>query len=793
MGVRGPSREWKSPTVTFCNANVVFDLTNLHQRPNTFTNISDRSLGRELQLAQPNHFAPQLLPTLMVPSRTSKGRKSRVLLDTGSTSSFITAQALKEVRHETLDSKVTLSINMLHGTNVQQSRKIKCHLKTSFGYIAFDCFVVPFIMRVDYDNTHVDNDLRLKLNAFELNESIPRKGGKVDILLGVMDMWTIVQGIDQKIGESLVILKTVFGLVPCGMLQEQQEELDIFVTTVEQLNKNIERMWQIDELPRDDTNKKLSVDEIMAVESMSKNLRYNPLSGRFIMRLLLRGEPKLVSNIASAMARLEGLMRRLNKDPGLKDAYLTAMNNFIEQKTVEEVTLETIEEMGNLERTDLYFLPHRAVYDPSRVSTNCRIVFDASAKTPSGFSLNDSLLPGPPLQQAIVTVELRFRTRRIALIGDISKMFLQIEVDPIDRKYLRFLWRDPDDPKATTKVYQFRTLIFGTADSPFQAISCLKQLVQDQSLEAGLTTFEKRACATILKDTYVDDVTTGGESVEEAFCMYVEISKLLGRGHFRIHKWASNSPELLKKIPKEARAPTTTEEEESSLFLSEDTSSLGIRWDPSQDLFIFRHYCDMAVHNDDTKTAVASLLARPFDPLVFISPFILLARKISKKTFEEKINWKSMLPQDLCVEWHRWLEMLPDLKDATFPRHVKFNESTEIHVFGDASANMGHGVAAYARTFKKNSNCYDSNLLFAKSKINPTKDMSVPRLELVAALLCAKIADMLREELDFPKDRIFCYSDSETTLWWLTKKPNSLLPFVANRVQKIQEFGYVFQ
>ena len=88
-------------------------------------------------------------------------------------------------------------------------------------------------------------------------------------------------------------LKTAFGLVPCGILREQQEELDIFVTAVEQLNKNIERMWQIDDLPRDHTNEKLSVDEIMAVESMLKNLRYNPISGRFTTRLLWRGETKV--------------------------------------------------------------------------------------------------------------------------------------------------------------------------------------------------------------------------------------------------------------------------------------------------------------------------------------------------------------------------------------------------------------------------------------------------------------------------------------------------------------------
>ena len=231
-------------------------------------------------------------------------------------------------------------------------------------------------------------------------------------------------------------MKMKFGLVPCRMLRGQQEDIDIFVTAVEQLNKNIKRMWTIEELPRDHTDEKLSVDEIMAVESMSKNLRYNPVSGHFTTRLLWRGEPKLVNNIASAKARLEGLMRRLHKDPELKAAYLKSMNNYADQDTIEEVTTETIEEMGNLGWTDLYFLPHRAVYDPSRVSTKCRIVFDASAKTPSGFSLNDSLLPGPPLQQAIVAVELRFRTNKIALIGDISKMFLQIEVDSIDRQYL---------------------------------------------------------------------------------------------------------------------------------------------------------------------------------------------------------------------------------------------------------------------------------------------------------------------------------------------------------------------
>ena len=73
----------------------------------------------------------------------------------------------------------------------------------------------------------------------------------------------------------------------------------------------------------------------------------------------------------------------------------------------------------------------------------------------------------------------------------------------------------------------------------------------------------------------------------------------------------------------------------------------GIRWDPGTDLFIFKWYSTIGKFNDDTKTEVASLLARPFDPLGLISPFILLARKILKQTFEESLGWKDKLTGEM--------------------------------------------------------------------------------------------------------------------------------------------------
>ena len=313
-------------------------------------------------------------------------------------------------------------------------------------------------------------------------------------------------------------------------------------------------------------------------------------------------------------------------------------------------------------------------------------------------------------------------------------MFLQVQVHPDDRPFLRFLWHDPDDVHAVTQVYQFRTLIFRAADSPFQAISCFQRLVADRRQRGNLSSLEERVCETILWDTYIDDITAGGDSVDDAFAMYKGLNELLGTAHFNIHKWATNSPELLKRILEEERAPAT-ENEDDDLLESEETSSLGIRWDPRTDLFIFKRYSTIGIFNDDTKTAVASLLARPFDPLGLISPFILLAWKIFKQTFEENLGWKDKLTGEMLESWQWWLSYLPDLEKVTFPHHVPFTPDTEFHVFGDAAANMGHGVAAYARTPVGNNGKFETLLLFAKSCINPKQFIMVPRLKLFTSLL----------------------------------------------------------
>ena len=138
---------------------------------------------------------------------------------------------------------------------------------------------------------------------------------------------------------------------------------------------------------------------------------------------------------------------------------------------------------------------------------------------------------------------------------------------------------------------------------------------------------------------------------------------------------------------------------------------------------MFHRYADMKQFNHDNKTSVASLLARPFDPLGLISPIILLACKVLKSTFEEKLAWRDKLQGLLLKQWTEWVNMLPELHNVMYPRHIPFCDNSEIHVFGNAAKNMGYGVCAYVRTFLSNTNRYESHLLYAKSRINPMKDV----------------------------------------------------------------------
>ena len=144
--------------------------------------------------------------------------------------------------------------------------------------------------------------------------------------------------------------------------------------------------------------------------------------------------------------------------------------------------------VADLQKPDYesFYLPMHVVLKESSTTTKVRAVFDASAKSSSGFSLNDTLLVGPTVHSSLVDVLLRFRHHRYALTTDVSKMYRAIKLTQSDRDYHRFVWRR--NHTESLMDYRMTRLTFGVSASSFEANMAVKQNAMDFALQYPLAT-----------------------------------------------------------------------------------------------------------------------------------------------------------------------------------------------------------------------------------------------------------------------------------------------------------------
>ena len=175
-----------------------------------------------------------------------------------------------------------------------------------------------------------------------------------------------------------------------------------------------------------------------------------------------------------------------------------------------------------------------AVVRNESLSTKLRAVFDASAMAkPSCPSLNDCIHAGPPLSPVIFDILLRFRRRKIGLVADIEKAFLNIAINKEQRNLARFLWIDDvNSTDPTLVVYRFCCVIFGMNCSPFLLNATLKNHVTQHYRNDPIL------AERVLQDLYFDDWTTGGKSEVEALELSRKARACFAAGSFNLRKWA---------------------------------------------------------------------------------------------------------------------------------------------------------------------------------------------------------------------------------------------------------------
>ncbi|XP_058789847.1 uncharacterized protein LOC131663444 [Phymastichus coffea] len=484
--------------------------------------------------------------------------------------------------------------------------------------------------------------------------------------------------------------------------------------------------------------------------------------------------PQLNSR-ATALKRLYSFEKKLDRNPEFAALYYREMNRLFENGYAVKVS-------GNVKRPREWFVPHFGVQNTNKPE-KVRLVFDAACPT-KGISLNCLLETDPDLLESLVAVLLRFRQFPIAVKADISDMYLRISVVERDRGAQRFLWRGVDRNREPD-VYENTSLVFGSKSSPCSAIYI-------KNKNAEIFAKEKPEPAHhIVKSSYMDDFLASGTSVEQMQRLVNDVIRINSNANFNMHGWASNDDRVVDQVCEEKKLERVTE----AILCDIEDRILGLFWDRIKDVLRFNVGAGkirpelLQGDKKPTKRELFSIVMSVYDPLGILAQFIVQAKFIVQDLWISGVKWDSQIRDEEFKDWVVWLNNLIAMKRVEVPRCYlagMFDYSrTQLHVFCDASSRAS-AVVAYLRT-ETNKGTHLA-IIMSKTQVATTKKrMTIPRLELQAALLGAKLAVTIQKELDIKiEERVF-WSDSTTVLHWIRAGPHGKQIFVANRLEQISE------
>lgn len=301
-----------------------------------------------------------------------------------------------------------------------------------------------------------------------------------------------------------------------------------------------------------------------------------------------------------------------------------------------------------------------------------RVVFDASCKTTTGISLNDALMVGPVVQQDLISILIRFRFFSYVFSADIIKMYRQVMVDPSQTHLQRILWRN--DPADKVDVYELLTITYGTSSASYLATRCLNYHADQYASEYPVGARE------VKRGFYVDDFLSGADTLREATIIRDEIIELLELGSFKLSKWASNCPDLLKNIKDRDNELVTIHDDAESCVL-------GIHWNQDKDVFHFSYHAD-SNKGAISKRVILSEVSKLFDPLGLLGPIIVIAKLILQNLWKSGIHWDESVPQEIHTSWLKLKSQMPSIDQLRISRCTKFSsnlQSVQLHGFCDAS------------------------------------------------------------------------------------------------------------
>ncbi|XP_064637074.1 uncharacterized protein LOC135493581 [Lineus longissimus] len=409
------------------------------------------------------HRQPVALRTVPVILK-SKGQRLKVnaLLDDASTSSYINSGVAEELGFRGQISEAR--VNVLNG-----STKTFMTMPVEIGLESLDrkvdiVFNARTVDNITGDLRHEDWNVHSSQYTHLKNIVFPKAGRRctVDVLIGAdyPELHLAYQEIIGKPGEP-VARKTGLGWTCIGPIPNANGSSDstnfahsYFSHTTSfsemispDIDNTLRRFWEVESVVH--SKQVMSPEESQVFTKTKESLKV--VEDRYQIDVPWKGDqaPSMPGSREMAEKRLVSTERKLLKDKEIAQSYQNVITQYLEKGYVKKIP----DGEDRTAEENTWYLPHFAVVRPDKATTKTRIVFDASAKS-NGTSLNDKIHQGPKLQLELFDVLLRFRQKPIALVCDISQMYLQISVNPSQRSYFRFIWRDLDQSRKQ-EIYEF--------------------------------------------------------------------------------------------------------------------------------------------------------------------------------------------------------------------------------------------------------------------------------------------------------------------------------------------------
>ncbi|XP_063436701.1 uncharacterized protein LOC134718141 [Mytilus trossulus] len=734
-----------------------------HNAEESETTVLYSSLGRD----RPN----VLLKTAIAPlNYRGQTIDTNILFDEGAQRSFITRQVA-----DTLDIRPTgreaIALSGFGDTDknsrVQQLDTATVKLQTIYGdHISVDVLIVPKIAAPLTTYIHTAKTMPY-LQHLRLAHAVNKDASfEIGLLIGADQYWNIVE--DENIrGEGPTAVRSKLGYLLSGPLKgthsmnTNASMMNVIVSTKRE-EFDLEKFWKIETTGTENMDADFKFNREFQDVYEKTSIRY--YDNRYFAKLPWKEDhPTLPLNRHIAYRRTVNVVNRLRKDPNM----LTKYGEIIAEQQ-RRGFIEKVDDKIPQDRK-VHYIPHHPVKKDS-ATTPIRIVYDCSCReTPDIPSLNDCLLNIPPNLNDIAAILLRFRLHKYAVTTDIEKAFLNVGLEEKDRDVTRFYWySNPTDPTGQLVTYRFKSVLFGATCSPFILNAVLLKHLKD-----NVCTWTER----LTNDLYVDNIISSFSEENDLINYYNQTRPLFANAGFNLRSWASNS-EILQEFARKDRVVDN----------DKIIKVLGLKWNAEKDTITFAKKDALGNKNKNvTKRDVLKQTSRIYDPLGILSPITVRNRMFLQELWKNGLDWDQSLSSEFTKQWTEIAQNTEKALETEIPRMYLQGEedisNSTLHIFTDASA-KAYGACAYFVTEKQ------SSLVMAKSRVAPLKQITIPKLELMGAVIGARLLDYIGKNIHF--STAFLWTDSQIVLQWMnTTKPLNV--FTRNRVQEIKKLTEKYQ